>query len=96
MGRTDEKSHDLIFFANILPALTLKCISLWQRYAFGQHTVYARQVFVECFAICIDRQMKQEVDVNKVHSRLAGSASRAVGISSNHRNFMPETPCSWL
>lgn len=87
MGRTDEKSHDLIFFANISPTLTLKCISLWQRYAFGQHTVYARQVFVECFAICIDKQMKQEVDVNKVHSRLAGSASRAVGISSNHRNW---------
>lgn len=57
-------------------------ICIWATYSLCE-TGFRR----ECFAICIDRQMKQEVDVNKVHSRLAGSASRAVGISSNHRNW---------
>ena len=39
------------------------------------------------FFICIGRQMKQKMGVNKEFSRLAGCASCAVGIASDYQNW---------
>lgn len=39
------------------------------------------------FSICIGRQMKQKMGVNKEFSRLAGCASCAVGIASDYQNW---------